>query len=296
MSNLKLDIIISTENKKNCSYNQANTSVMNELIEKPFSRIKLDNSNCNLHELRLDYLNEKEFDLFSFRNFEMRRENALPNLIQQTSTGGRILLVKNIIDGKNYLIKELNKKLREKFLNKEVKIYPLLNHENILKMFTQSESKNYYFSILENADKGSLFDLIRSKYKTGMVEKEAHFYFIQIVSILKYLHHKYFIHRNLRLEDILLNESNRVKLCDFSTCLEIPKCKRTEFYLNCHNSFKANFNFEIDIASLGTILYILLHGNYPRCNPMEEIKFELSSASKDLLKSNFIFIFRITKC
>ena len=282
LSNRKTQL--TKKDKGNKQSNQKYVSIITLLKEMPIKSIYQDSKFIRSD---LKFTHNKQDCLKSFRNFIYISEYS-----SSTPPGSprRLFVVRNLKDGNLYFLKELDKYLNERVQNKELTIHPLLENEHILKIFVQYESINYYYIVLEYVGKGSLFDLIRSKYKTGMDEKEAHYFFIQIVSFLSYLHKNYYIHKNLRLEDFLLNDENQVKQCDFSHCVEIPFVKRTGIYSNNQNSFKANYNFEIDLSSLGTILYILLHGNYPISNAKVEIKTELSRASKDLLNSKFIFI------
>lgn len=66
---------------------------------------------------------------------------------------------------------------------------------------------------MDIAEKGDLYHYLG---KTGKLEeKEAFKYFIQLCSAIDYLHKKGFIHRDIKLENILLDKYNQVKLCDF---------------------------------------------------------------------------------
>lgn len=69
------------------------------------------------------------------------------------------------------------------------------------------------YTVLEYAKNGILFD----KLKCGKPfdEEVARYYFQQLIGALEYLHLKGFVHRDLKLENLLLDEENNLKLADF---------------------------------------------------------------------------------
>lgn len=66
---------------------------------------------------------------------------------------------------------------------------------------------------MDLAEKGDLFHYLGKKGK--LEEKEAFKYFLQLCSAMDYLHKKGFIHRDIKLENILLDKENNIKVCDF---------------------------------------------------------------------------------
>ena len=66
---------------------------------------------------------------------------------------------------------------------------------------------------MEYAPKGSLFDIVR--YGGALSEVIARTYFKQIVSGLRHCHSKDIVHRDLKLQNILLDEHFNIKICDF---------------------------------------------------------------------------------
>ena len=125
------------------------------------------------------------------------------------------------------------------------------------------------YIILELADGGELFDKILEKVKFS--EKEAKIHFYQMVSAVKYLHKKNIAHRDLKPENILLSndDSNPLikisdmglsKLVDHATFLQTfcgtPQYLAPEVLISRVRG-DGSYGFEVDMWSLGVILYIL---------------------------------------
>ena len=124
---------------------------------------------------------------------------------------------------------------------------------------------------------GELFDLIANRGK--MCEAEARAYFQQLVSCLEYCHNRQIAHRDLKPENILLDETKKqVKVADFGlsnrmhdgrfllTSCGSPNYAAPEVVSGKYftiNNFRAYCGSEVDIWSLGVILYALLTGSLP---------------------------------
>ena len=100
-------------------------------------------------------------------------------------------------------------------------------HQNVIKYFESGQK--YYFSrksdrlfkaklvqyiVIELSTRGDLFDLLTVK-KTGFSEKVARHLFKQILKGLDHSHAQGFAHRDLKLENVLVDEHFRMKLTDF---------------------------------------------------------------------------------
>ncbi|KAL0205630.1 hypothetical protein P9112_000937 [Eukaryota sp. TZLM1-RC] len=94
----------------------------------------------------------------------------------------------------------------------EIKALKVLDHPNIIKLYNIIESQEFVFLILELASGGTLFD-----YFTTMPSDEAivRFYFRQIVDALEHCHSAGIVHRDLRLENLLVDDQGNLKMNDF---------------------------------------------------------------------------------
>eukprot|EP00727_Mastigamoeba_balamuthi_P012840 m51a1_g8179 putative calcium-dependent protein kinase cdpk2a (607) ;mRNA; r:120869-123926 len=130
-------------------------------------------------------------------------------------------------------------------LRKEIATMRLLQHPNIVKLYDVVSTQSTVFLIMELVDGGDLY----SKLKGGHVvpEKEAAQVMRQILSAVQFMHSKGVVHRDLKLENVLLTKDNVVKVSDFGFSIAINK----PYGLPC------------DIWSLGVVLYVLLSGTLP---------------------------------
>ena len=137
-----------------------------------------------------------------------------------------ILLANHLKSDKLYAIKHIfkskynSKKEINEMINQEIKIQRSLIHPNIIRLYSYFEDNNNYLIVLEPARK-SIAKILKQKGKYN--EEDAFNIFIQIVSALYFLHTNNLIHRNIMPENIVINDNNEIKLCDFSYCTEINK-------------------------------------------------------------------------
>ena len=137
------------------------------------------------------------------------------------------------------------------------------------------DTESSLYIILELAEGGELFDKILEKIRFS--EKEAKLHFYQMVSAVEYLHKKNIAHRDLKPENILLSndDSNPLikisdmglsKLVDHTTFLQTfcgtPQYLAPEVLISRVRG-DGSYGFEVDMWSLGVILYILLCGCPP---------------------------------
>ncbi len=100
-----------------------------------------------------------------------------------------------------------------------------LNHPNIIKLYEAFETDNHVYLVMENVGGGSLHAYLKSKPNRRLPEADAKRLFLQVLQALYYCHRKSIAHRDIKLENILLDENQNVKLIDFgfSTCIQNDK-------------------------------------------------------------------------
>lgn len=124
---------------------------------------------------------------------------------------------------------------------------------------------------MENVSGGSLHSLLKSKPNRQLKDSEAKHLFGQIAAAIKYCHSKNITHRDIKLENVLLDETkNIVKLIDFGFSTWIPNDKKikifwgTPSYMAPEIVSKQEFwGPPADIWALGVLLYTLLWGKFP---------------------------------
>ena len=74
---------------------------------------------------------------------------------------------------------------------------------------------------MEYAEKGTLFTHVANK--NGVSEEEAHFFFTQLIKVVEVMHSSGIVHRDIKLENILLDADCNVYLCDFGNAIFLNK-------------------------------------------------------------------------
>ena len=212
---------------------------------------------------------------------------------------GKVNLGLHILSGrlvaiKSFNKKDLNNKNREK-INFEINLMKKINNNNnIVKFLENFETKNYIFIIMENISGGDLLKYIKKRNKLN--EKLTKFIFKKIINGIKYLHCSGIIHRDIKLDNILLDINNNIKICDFGVSKIISneneilyeKCGTPAFIapeiLNNDNNNNLNENgykgFPVDIWSSGVVLYSMLSGSVPfKANNLQELESKIKKGN-----------------
>ncbi|XP_026837195.1 serine/threonine-protein kinase MARK2 isoform X15 [Drosophila erecta] len=184
----------------------------------------------------------------------------------------KVKLAKHLPTGKEVAIKIIDKtQLNSGSLQKlfrEVRIMKMLDHPNIVKLFQVIETEKTLYLIMEYASGGEVFDYLVLHGR--MKEKEARVKFRQIVSAVQYCHQKRIIHRDLKAENLLLDSELNIKIADFGFSNEFtPGSKLDTFCGSPPYAAPELFQGkkydgpEVDVWSLGVILYTLVSGSLP---------------------------------
>ena len=177
----------------------------------------------------------------------------------------------NDINNKLYLIKEINIQNKD-LVYSELQILNEMNSKYSIEFIELINNNDYIYMVLELCD-GNLNNLLNKKNRNGNCEVTTLIKIIfQFNEVLKLMHSKQIVHRNLKPENILIKNKNdiHIKLSDYTL---------TKYYVNNNNSnFKNNINiyyqapevsqnknitFKSNLWSIGLILYYLYFNQLP---------------------------------
>ncbi|XP_068685415.1 serine/threonine-protein kinase SIK1-like isoform X2 [Montipora foliosa] len=145
---------------------------------------------------------------------------------------------------------------------REIQIMKLLNHPHIVKLYQVMETKSMLYLVTEYASNGEMFNYLSHG---ALPEKEARKKFAQILSAVEYCHARHVVHRDLKAENLLLDQNLNIKIADFgfgnyytpgsplNTWCGSPPYAAPEVFEG-----KLYHGPQLDIWSLGVVLYVLI--------------------------------------
>jgi len=221
--------------------------------------------------------------------------------ILQDGKNTQILLVREKKTQKLVVLKKIDMgAVRSELIDNEISAGLHLRHSGIVKLLNNFEEGGYVHLVLEYIQGMDLFEFLEMRQFQPIKESLVKDLFRQIATIVNYFHKKGFVHRDLKLENIMLLPSQKVKIIDFGLCAHAPCNSTLDSYVGSveyaspevlerkpYNACKA------EVWSLGVLLFALLYGQFPFSSFDRENKFrvelcfpfdlKISSLVKDLI-------------
>ena len=239
-------------------------------------------------------------------NLQVKQENLIiqekgnpskkykPTKLLGTGSFGSVYEAKNTIFQNIVAMKVINKdpnnELDEQEIRNEIDILKKLSHPNIVKIYEFYVSNSHYYIVTEFCRDGELFSYIKNKYS----ERQLAVLFYQVFSGLWYLHDNKILHRDIKLENIMISQKEKdnetgeelfwAKIIDFGTAKIFEKNKKEKdvvgsSYYIAPEVLQQNYNEKCDTWSVGVILYMMLVGRAPfDGKDDEEIILKINSA------------------
>ena len=218
---------------------------------------------------------------------------------------GKVNLGLHILTGRIVAIKSFNKnnlkneRAKSKIYH-EINLMKNLRHSSVVKLLDTFETKNYILIIMENISGGDLLSFV--KKRTKLNEKICKFIFKQLLQAIKYIHTKNVIHRDIKLDNVLIDLNNNIKLCDFGVGKMVhegeiltDQCGTPAYIAPEILENKGYEGPPVDIWSSGVVLYAMLSGTVPfKANNLNDLQSmimngtfkeinDISKESNDLL-------------
>ncbi|KAI8577255.1 hypothetical protein K450DRAFT_178089 [Umbelopsis ramanniana AG] len=199
----------------------------------------------------------------------------------------KVYLVECTETGKKYAIKMISKdrlahdsRIRSS-IDREVAILEYIDHPNVVHLDCTMETEHHFCLVLEHVDGGELYDYVEKLHKNltpGQTVDEMLIkrLFLQLVNVMIWLHEKHIVHRDLKLENILISSATDsdvpvLKLSDFGLARVIEvdnpilrtRCGSEEYAAPEIIQNTGYDGRKTDTWALGVILYALLVGYLP---------------------------------
>ncbi|KAI9373303.1 serine/threonine protein kinase [Aspergillus egyptiacus] len=204
---------------------------------------------------------------FSSKDLRHVGNYTLGRLIGKGSFGKVYLASHKLTNGSKVVLKSSNKE--DTNLAREIHHHRQFLHPHIARLYEVIVTEKLVWLVLEYCPGDELYNyLLRNgPLPIDKVKK----IFTQLVGAVSYVHSKSCVHRDLKLENILLDKHENVKLCDFgftreyegkasylqtfcgTVCYSAPEMLKAEKYAG----------EKVDVWSLGIILYALIAGELP---------------------------------
>ena len=151
----------------------------------------------------------------------------------------------------------------------EIKIHKSLHHPQIVAFEHYFEDTENVYILLEMCQNQTLNELLKRRKR--LTEIEVQCYIVQLIKALKYLHSHRVIHRDLKLGNLFLTEKMELKVGDFGLATKLDfEGERKRTVCGTPNYIapeildgKTGHSYEVDIWSLGVIIYTLIIGKPP---------------------------------
>ncbi|KFR11522.1 Hormonally up-regulated neu tumor-associated kinase, partial [Opisthocomus hoazin] len=183
----------------------------------------------------------------------------------------------HIPTGEKVAIKVMDKKKAKqdcyvlKNLKREPWIHQMIKHPNVVRLYETLETDNSYYMVMELCLGRDLLERICDKKR--LAEREVRRYTRQILSAVQHLHCQGIVHRDLKIENFLLDENNNIKIIDFglSNTAKFKGLSQELLHTQCGSPAYAapellahrKYGPKVDVWSIVVSMFAMLTGTLP---------------------------------
>jgi serine/threonine protein kinase len=195
---------------------------------------------------------------------------------------GKVNLALHLASGRLVAIKSFNKKKlttkrAKRKIKTEIEALSKLRNPFCTQIYDFFETDTHILIVMEYVC-GDLLGFIKKRGKIS--ESTAKIIFKQIIKGLQYIHKKKIVHRDIKLDNVLIDLTNTVKICDFGVCrilqpgdIMYEHCGTPAYIAPEIFKDEGYEGFSCDIWSAGVTLHYMLAGTQPfRANKIEDLK------------------------
>ncbi len=159
---------------------------------------------------------------------------------------------------------------RKTCVNREIRVMKKLTHANIVQLYETIDTTKQLFLVMELVKGRSLYSYIRSRQSRKLEEPECMRIFRQVVAGIEYCHKNNVVHRDIKMENLLLDEQQHVKIIDFGFSIFAASTQRLKIFCGTPSYMapeivnkKEYCGPPADMWSLGILLFAMLCGTFP---------------------------------
>ncbi|CAK95191.1 unnamed protein product (macronuclear) [Paramecium tetraurelia] len=252
------------KNRQQKARSQLNSGQKQRVLEDRLQKLDTANSptlgsqNRRHFNLTLPHITQAKYKSFKMLQFLGKGRYSNVHLAIDENTNYHVALK---------IMKKAQIQSMSQSIAQEIKIQYLLNHPNIVKLYTFFQNTDEIVLVLEYCPNGQIHKILKGLPECCFPEKLASSYIRQILSALIYLHRNGIIHRDLKPENIFLCY-NQIKIADFTYSVYSPEDQRQTqcgslAYLSPEIIRGENYDKSTDMWSLGVLAYELCCGETP---------------------------------
>lgn len=170
------------------------------------------------------------------------------------------------------LVRDRYKELNMAFPPEKIVLLEHVRHPNLVQMFDTICTVDVIFIIMELIDGGEFFEYCA---KVGALpEDQSRGFWKQLVSAVNFLHYNHICHRDIKLENIMLDATNNVKIVDFGFACSFRDDEMLQLFCGSPDYAAPELvraeryrGPQVDTWALGVVLYIMLTGFIPFTSP-----------------------------
>ena len=214
-------------------------------------------------------------DIKQIGNYQLDREIG-------SGAFGKVLLATHTTTGEKVAIKILDKLILSKtpddfkLVKQELSILKIVKHKYIVRLFEILETSRHIFIVMEYCEGGDIMNYIISRGKLS--ENESLKFFHQLINALFYLHSQNIAHRDIKIDNLLLDSNKDLKLIDFGLSTKYKEdellsqpCGTIVYAAPEVLDYKDYHGMLADVWSCGIVLYGMLSGFLPFGDSDDEI-------------------------